>query len=120
MHCPPAFIGLEALLLPCPSLSHDTCHVPCVVLEVDPAVCSPPQVTYKRLRDTLRMLAEATGRQGASAGLVEVLFGQRQPRFQQQQPQAWTPFNAGMHSVNSHRAAESSQFGLTDSRRCDA
>ena len=56
-----------------------------------------PQVTHKRLKDTLRSLAVSAGGQGPAAGLVDVLFGQREPRFHQQPP-AWKPVNTGVHS----------------------
>ena len=52
------------------------------------------QVTYKRLRETLQSLGKAAGGEGAAAGLVEVLFGRRAPRFQAQSP-PWKAINAG-------------------------
>ena len=54
-------------------------------------------MTYKRLKDTLRSLAVSGGGQGAAAGLVDVLFGQRAPRFQQQPP-GWKPVNPGVRN----------------------
>ena len=51
-------------------------------------------MTYKRLRETLQSLGKAAAGDGAAAGLVEVLFGRRAPRFQPQPP-PWKALNAG-------------------------
>ena len=52
------------------------------------------QVTYKRLKDTLTTLG-AGAASGPAAGLVDVLFGRRNPRFASQMP-TWTPCNSGV------------------------
>jgi ATP-dependent RNA/DNA helicase IGHMBP2 len=51
------------------------------------------EVTYRRLRETLQALGKG-GLPGSAgpAGLLDVLFGQRVPRFAADPPK-WTPFN---------------------------
>ena len=52
------------------------------------------QVTYKRLKETLTTLG-AGAATGPAAGLVDVLFARRSPRFASHTP-AWTPCNSGV------------------------
>lgn len=51
------------------------------------------QMTYKRLKDAVQSLGNAS-QQGPAAGLIDVLFGTRTPRFVSQAP-SWVPFNSG-------------------------
>ncbi|KAL3144155.1 hypothetical protein ABBQ32_14187 [Trebouxia sp. C0010 RCD-2024] len=54
------------------------------------------EVTYKRLKEAVQSLANAS-QQGPARGLVDVLFGQRPPRFMANLP-PWTPVNTGLDS----------------------
>ena len=51
------------------------------------------QVTYKRLKEAVQSLSSLS-QQGPASGLVDVLFGQRPPRFMANLP-PWTPINSG-------------------------
>ena len=65
------------------------------------------------------MLAAAAGRQRMSASLVEVMFGQRAPRIQQQQS-AWKPVNIGVQRIAfTSAAAAGSEVQPKSFRRCD-
>lgn len=57
------------------------------------------QVTYKRLKEAVQSLANPS-QQGPASGLVDVLFGQRPPRFMANLP-PWTPINSGTHNRSS-------------------
>lgn len=52
------------------------------------------EVTYKRLKEAVQSLGNMR-QQGPAAGLVDVLFGQRPPRFMANLP-PWTPMNSGL------------------------
>lgn len=51
------------------------------------------QVTYKRLKEAVQSLGNSS-QQGPASSLVDVLFGQRPPRFMANLP-PWTPINSG-------------------------
>lgn len=55
------------------------------------------QVTYKRLKEAVQSLGNIS-QQGPAAGLVDVLFGVRPPRFVPNLP-AWQPVNTGETSL---------------------
>ncbi len=66
----------------------------CQALQVTVVIVTE-QVTYKRLKDAVQSLGNMS-QQGPAAGLVDVLFGQRPPRFMANLP-PWTPMNAGIY-----------------------
>ena len=94
------------------------------------------QVTYKRLKDAVQSLGNMS-QQGPAAGLVDVLFGQRPPRFMANLP-PWTPLNTGFDPsllfsvsdvptltgsleymvVPNHALKRSNHFGQPDQTSC--
>ena len=72
------------------------------------------QVTYKRLKDAVQSLGNLS-QQGPASGLVDVLFGQRPPRFMAQLP-AWTPINSGAMPIPARDCAISRDYTQSSAR----